>query len=97
MSIDEFKLQLINSDPDISLSDYMKALWYDAKGNWQKAHSIVQDIHSKEAASIHAYLHRKEGDLGNAEYWYQRAGMRLTDLTADEEWDVLVAQMINVT
>ncbi len=66
------------------------ALWYDAKGDWEKSHEIVQDIDNKEAALIHAYLHRKEGDTGNADYWYHRAGTKRTNQTIEEEWESLV-------
>ncbi|HZV42927.1 MAG TPA: hypothetical protein VFF90_00530, partial [Saprospiraceae bacterium] len=53
-------------------------------------HNIIQDIDSKDAALIHAYLHRKEGDIGNADYWYSHAGVKRKDWTLQEEWDDLV-------
>ena len=52
----------------------MKSLWWAKKGNWEKAHNIAQDIATNDGSRIHAYLHRVEGDLGNAAYWYRRAG-----------------------
>ena len=77
------------------LGPYLVALWYDAKGNWKKSHEIVQDIGSKDAALIHAYLHRKEGDVWNADYWYARANVKRPDIPLQEEWDILVKQFIS--
>ena len=61
----------------------------------KKSHEIVQDIDTKEAALIHAYLHRKEGDDWNADYWYHRAGTKRTNHSIEEEWDSLVARFIS--
>jgi len=72
----------------------LKALWYDAKGDWEKSHNIIQDIDTRDAALIHAYLHRKEGDTWNADYWYNRAGVKRKDWTLQEEWDDLVKQFL---
>ncbi len=66
------------------------ALWYDAKGDWEMSHNITQEIDTGEAAQIHAYLHRKEGDIWNADYWYQRAGTTRPSYSLEEEWKVLV-------
>ena len=70
-------------------SPYQKALYWDKKEDWQKAHEIVQDLESSEAAWIHAYLHRKEGDEFNAGYWYRRAGKEFCKGTLDQEWESL--------
>jgi len=56
------------------VSDHLRALWYDLNGDWDKAHSIVQQMDDPTAMWIHAYLHRKEPDISNAKYWYRRAG-----------------------
>ena len=73
---------------------YLQALWFDARGNWQKAHQIVQDIEDATAARIHAYLHRKEGDDWNAKYWYRQAGTEFpAGLSLQQEWDMLVRQL----
>lgn len=69
-----------------SWSTYLKALYWDKEGNWEKAHELVQDLPTLEAAWIHAYLHRKEGDEWNAGYWYRRAGKPIYKGTLDEEW-----------
>lgn len=72
----------------------LKALWYDKKGMWEEAHEIVQDGNTSGEALIHAYLHRKEGDLWNADYWYRRAGRKRPDLTLEEEWDSLFNEFL---
>jgi hypothetical protein len=69
------------------------ALWYDSKGNWEQAHNIVQDINGSMACWIHAYLHRKEGDLGNAGYWYSRAGKNRPAVDLETEWEELVQKL----
>ncbi|HTS43806.1 MAG TPA: hypothetical protein VMH01_05380 [Puia sp.] len=89
MTIKEFKASLSEIKPPETISDYLKALWYDAKGDWEKSHQIVQDIETKTASRIHAYLHRKEGDIGNADYWYGRAGARRPDFSLEKEWEEL--------
>lgn len=76
MNFITFKQSLIASEPPPNISVYLKALWYDVKGEWGKAHLLIQDMDDNNAAWIHAYLHRKEGDNGNASYWYRKAGKR---------------------
>lgn len=76
------------------LGPCMRALWYDAKGEWDKAHEIVQREPGITAARIHAYLHRKEGDDGNARYWHRRAGSVFPkDMSLEEEWQSLLREM----
>lgn len=67
----------------------LKALYFDKEGDWDKAHSMVDSLSGKEAARVHAYLHRKEGDEWNARYWYNRAGADFFDGSLDEEWEML--------
>lgn len=88
---DIFINSLSEKAPPESSSHYLRSLWFDANGNWEKAHEIIQDMNDKEAARVHAYLHRKEGDLGNAAYWYARAGKAMPDETLDQEWRYLVS------
>lgn len=76
MKLISFKQSLTENHPPENLSGYLKALWHEAKGNWDNAHNIVQNLEDKNASWIHAYLHRKEGDIGNADYWYRRAGKK---------------------
>ncbi|MDF7809012.1 hypothetical protein P4E94_16310 [Pontiellaceae bacterium B12219] len=70
-------------------NSYIQALEAERAGDWDKAHHIVQDIHSEEAAWVHAYLHRVEGDPGNAAYWYRRAGRAECNTSLAEEWQAL--------
>ena len=90
MDITELKGSLQADAPPSTLSVYLKALWYDAKGNWEQAHNLVQDIETGKAAWIHAYLHRKEGDMANADYWYRKAGKNRADITLMQEWEKIV-------
>jgi hypothetical protein len=87
-----FEQSLLLDEPPEIFSVYLKALWYERKGRWDKAHSLVDHLEEKEAARIHAYLHRKEGDSSNAMYWYQRAGTAWPSLDTDGEWEELVRQ-----
>ena len=87
-----FKESLQEKEPPQHLSVYLCALWYDAKGDWDKAHQLIQDIPDKDAAWIHAYLHRKEGDSGNADYWYRRAGKQRPATSLDEEREYMVEE-----
>jgi hypothetical protein len=81
-----------------ALPPLLQALWHDAHGDWDRAHSITQDIDTPEAARVHAYLHRKQGDHFNASYWYRRSS-RLTDHPAptgslDDEWTALATYLL---
>lgn len=71
MTVDE--LSSLNSPAQLG-SDHLKALWYDLHGDWNRAHRIVQSMYDADSEWIHAYLHRKEPDIANARYWYQRCG-----------------------
>jgi len=73
----------------MSTNNLIEALELDNAGNWDGAHRIVQRIESKEAYQVHAYLHRKEGDRNNANYWYHRANEKMPELSLDEEWQEL--------
>lgn len=76
------------------LNGPLRALWHVQRGDWKTAHEIVQDDSSADAAWVHAYLHRVEGDLGNARYWYHHAGKKpAMDLTLEEEWDDLATAL----
>jgi Tfp pilus assembly protein PilF len=90
MTAATFKLSTNSNEPPFNISVYLNALWYDAKGDWEKAHTIIQDIEDKDAAWIHAYLHRKEGDNWNADYWYRRAGKTRPATDLDTEWANIV-------
>jgi len=94
MNFIRFKESLAAGQPPFELSVYATALWYDAKGAWEKAHELIQDLQDKNAAWIHAYLHRKEGDIWNADYWYNRAGKKRPALTLNEEWEQLAKALL---
>jgi hypothetical protein len=95
MTFDEFTESLINNTPPAGLSPYLTALWHEKRGDWNTAHELVQDIETREAAAIHAYLHRREGDVGNAQYWYARAKRPAKlDLALNEEWEKLVQELL---
>lgn len=94
MTLKEFKESIPSSSPVPGITPYLLSLWYDAKGDWSKAHTIIQDIEDENAAWIHAYLHRKEGDIGNADYWYRRAGKIRPVATLGEEWENIVKTLI---
>lgn len=85
----QFKKSLDFPAPPPHISDALLCLWYDGKGDWNSAHNIAQDMHGKDGEWLHAYLHRKEGDLWNADYWYRRAGKKRPDISLQEEWEHL--------
>lgn len=85
-----FRTSLQNEDAPAGLSTNLEALWWDAKGNWAKAHSLVDELETPEGMAVHAYLHRKEGEDWNADYWYQRAGRTFWRPELDEEWEALL-------
>jgi hypothetical protein len=76
------------------LSAPLRALWQEAQGDWKRAHQIVQDEDDRDSAWVHAYLHRREGDLPNAGYWYRRAGRPVEQAALDEEWEAIVAALL---
>ncbi len=78
------------SQPGNDLPASIQALWHDKIGNWDTAHTLSQDIPDPAGARIHAYLHRVEGDLGNAQYWYNRAGEKMPDAPLSDEWAELL-------
>lgn len=95
MTYDEFKASLANDVAPVELSPYLRALWEDARGNWAQAHELVQAEMDTEAAWIHAYLHRKEGDLANADYWYHRCEMPVCDQSLELEWERIARALLD--
>ncbi len=94
MTVAAFKESLQAIIPPQPVSVYLEALWYDAKQDWEKAHTLIQDVEDNIAAHIHAYLHRKEGDRFNADYWYRRAGKSRPLYSLEEEWETLVKSLL---
>ena len=89
MTLEEFRV----SDGR-GLSGALLALWWDARGDWEKAHEIAQDVVGRDGAWVHAYLHRKEGDSGNAGYWYRQAGRAVATGDLTVEWEGIVEEML---
>lgn len=94
MTPDEFRAAITRGEEPDTHSAPLRALWHDARGQWQLAHAIVQDETDGPSAWVHAYLHRKEGDMSNAAYWYRRARRSMPAIPLDEEWDALVATFL---
>jgi hypothetical protein len=93
MSFEEFKASLEAPKPP-EVSPELQALWHARKGNWERAHEIAQEIHTPPGSWIHAHLHREEGDLSNASYWYSLAGKPVSKSELSQEWDEIVRALI---
>jgi hypothetical protein len=94
MTVEELRATLAGSAPPAGVDLLVEALWWDAKGDWSRAHEIAQDISSPAASLVHAYLHRKEGDASNAGYWYGRAGKPHARQTLETEWTDIVEALL---
>lgn len=94
MTLEQFRVTLAGSVAPEALSPPLRAMWEDAKGHWAAAHAIAQEIGDETGSWIHAYLHRKEGDLGNAGYWYRRAKKPTAHDALEEEWDRIVSALL---
>ena len=93
MTLDKF-LATLNAALAPAVSRPLLALWHDAKGDWSRAHEVAQDIDDKTGSWIHAYLHRKEGDLANAGYWYRRARKPECRESLEAEWDQIASALL---
>jgi hypothetical protein len=89
-NLQSFKESLVLDTPDPQLSTILKSLWYDAKGDWDQAHALIDQLGDRDSAWVHAYLHRKEGDIWNADYWYARAKKIRPNDSMEAEWSNLV-------
>ena len=96
MTEDEFLGSLAGAVPPAGLSLALQGLWWDGKGDWGRAHGCAQDQDDREGAWVHGYLHRKEGDLGNAGYWYARAGRAMPKGALEDEWRAVVRELLAV-
>jgi hypothetical protein len=94
MQFGQFKASVKESAPPANVSAPLTALWYAARGDWEKAHAIAQDIPTPEGSWVHAWLHRQEGDQNNAHYWYVRAGRPMPQLSLEEEWETIVTWLL---
>lgn len=94
MDLQAFRDSIAKLQPPAGLSPAIQALWWDAKGDWNKAHERAQERDDRAGMLVHAYLHRKEGDQSNAEYWYRRCGAEPSTLALDEEWEELARALL---
>ena len=94
MDVGEFRGTLQLAEPPAGLSLALQTLWWDAKDDWKRAHECAQQDEGRTGSSVHAYLHRKEGDLSNARYWYNRAGRAPATVALDAEWEALAQELL---
>ena len=94
MDIKAFRASLASAAPPDGLNLSLKALWFDARGNWDGAHDAAQADEGGAGDWVHAYLHRKEGDAGNAAYWYRRARKPVCQASLEEEWAAIVSELL---
>ena len=90
----DFKSSVAGDKPPADLMPPLEALWWAAKGDWDKAHKIVMDQETADAAWVHAYLHRVEGDLPNARYWYAQAKRDTASGELEAEWAAMTAALL---
>jgi hypothetical protein len=94
MQSGEFRASMNQGEPPSGLAAPLEALWWDAKGDWARAHALVDELETADGMAVHAYLHRKEGQAWNADYWYGRAGRRFHRVTLEGEWEALVERLL---
>jgi hypothetical protein len=91
----EFEDSLRDAAPPLGISGALEALWHERRGNWDRAHEIAQDIAGSDGSWVHAYLHRREGDQSNAEYWYRQARKPVARGELNEEWRAIVTTLLS--
>jgi hypothetical protein len=94
MTLDEFRQSVTAAEPPAGLTCALTGLWWDAKGDWERAHESAQQDNGNDGSWVHAYLHRKEGDHDNAAYWYSRAGKRVCREPFDAEWLSIARELL---
>jgi hypothetical protein len=94
MTLDEFRATIAEPAPPEDLSYALQTLWWDAKGDWDRAHNCAQEDRERTGSSVHAYLHRKEGDMRNAAGWYSRAGRVPPTTSLEAEWESLAQELL---
>lgn len=94
MQFETFQNSVNDLEPPVGISVYLLAMWYDGIGNWERAHSMVDSLADPTACWVHAYLHRKEGDSWNADYWYRKAGKMRPGISLQQEWDIIVKALL---
>jgi hypothetical protein len=91
---EQFRRSLAGEAPPEGLGTPLCALWWDAKGEWARAHELVDELETRDGMAVHAYLHRKEGAQSNADYWYERSGRDYHRESLADEWEVLVEGLL---
>lgn len=94
MTLDDFRQSLSATTPPAGLSHALAGLWWDAKGDWNRAHEFAQQDEGHDGSWVHAYLHRKGGDQSNAAYWYSRAGKPVCQDSLCAEWVSIVTDLL---
>jgi hypothetical protein len=94
LDLPSFRKSVFKPQPPDGLSLALQALWWDAKGDWEKAHECAQERNDRAGMRVHAYLHRKEGDQSNAIYWYRRCREAPAANTLEEEWEAIVLALL---
>jgi hypothetical protein len=94
MDLNGFRRSLAQAEPPPGQDAAVRGLWWDAKGDWGKAHACAQERDDAAGAWVHAYLHRKEGDAANAGYWYRRAGKTPATSSLTQEWEAIVGALL---
>jgi len=94
MTLSELQASLSGGAPPEGVPNLVQALWHDARGDWDAAHQIAQSVEGADGAWVHAYLHRKEGDLSNAGYWYSRAGRPRSTASLEDEWTQIAEALL---
>jgi hypothetical protein len=94
MTDEEFRASIAGEYPPEELPVPLSALWWDAKGDWTQAHSLMDELETPHGMAVHAYLHRKQGAASNADYWYERAGRGFHRAALEEEWQALVEGLL---
>jgi hypothetical protein len=90
----DFNNSISADNPPPGLSIPLTALWYDAKGEWARAHQLVDELETRDGMAVHAYLHRKNGDISNSEYWYDRCGREYRRDPFEAEREALVEALL---
>ncbi len=94
MQFEIFQQSIKRNEPPAGATVYQLAMWYDGHGNWDKAHSLIDHLEDITACWVHAYLHRKEGDSWNADYWYRKARKKRPDVSLAQEWETIVKALM---
>jgi hypothetical protein len=95
MNSEKFRASVEGEAPPAGVSAPLGALWWDVKGDWSRAHALVDELETVDGMAVHAYLHRKEGSASNANYWYERAGRGFYRPALDAEWAALVERLLS--